>query len=103
MVINSNLILIGVLIGVVVIGILFSVKFKKLKHEIFAVFLIAVLLIGVFSFFMAFKGRDISVKSIPDLEKAVKIYFSWFGNAVHNVKIITAQVVKMNWQGNKTA
>ena len=98
-----NIILVGILIGVVVIGILFSVKLKKVKHELFAIFLIAVLLIGVFSFVMAFKGKNISIKNVNDLGKAVKIYFSWFGNAANNVKMITAQVVKMNWQGNKTA
>jgi hypothetical protein len=92
-----------IIIGVVIVAILLLVRVKKLKHEIFAIFLIALILFGVFSFTMAFKGKNVSITNMPSLEKAVKIYFSWFGTAVTNVKVITAQVVKMNWEGNKTA
>jgi multisubunit Na+/H+ antiporter MnhB subunit len=92
----------AILICVAIVAILILVRIKKLKHELFAIFLIAVILFGVFSFSLAFKGKDVSISDMPSLEKAVKIYFSWFGNAVNNAKVITGQIVKMNWQGNKT-
>ena len=92
----------AILICVAIVAILILVRIKKLKHELFAVFLIAVILFGVFSFSLAFKGKNVSINDMPSLEKAVKIYFSWFGNAVSNAKVITGQIVKMNWQGNRT-
>jgi len=90
------------LIGIAIVAIITLVKFKKLKHELFAIFLIMLLLFGAFSFTMAFKGKNISFNSLLDLEKVAKIYFSWLSTAFGNIKIITAQVVNMNWQGNRT-
>ena len=92
-----------VLIGIAIVAILLLVKVKKFQHELLAISLIVLILFGVFSFNLAFRGKDISIKDVASLEKAVKIYFSWLGTAASNVKILTAQVVKMNWQGNKTA
>ena len=93
----------AILITITIIVILILVRVKKLKHEIIAVFMIALLLFGVFSFTLAFKGQNVSIKDMPGLENAAKIYFLWFGNAVDNVKIITTNAIHMNWQGNKTA
>ncbi|VVB83112.1 Uncharacterised protein [uncultured archaeon] len=92
-----------ILICIAIVVILLLVRVKKFKHEIVAMFLIALLLFGVFSVTMAFSGKNVSINDMPGLENAVKIYFSWFGNAVDNVKVITAQAIKMDWRGNKTA
>ena len=91
------------LIAVFIIAILTFLRFKKLNHEIFAFFLILLILFSFFSFTLAFKDKDISIANFSDVTKAVKIYFSWFGNAFANVKMITTQAIRMNWQGNKTA
>jgi uncharacterized protein YacL len=91
------------LIVALIIAILVFVRIKKLRHEVFAFVLIILILFAFFSFSMAFKGKDISVNNISDVENMGKVYLSWFGNAFSNVKDITAQVVRMDWQGNKTA
>jgi hypothetical protein len=97
---------VGVIILLIVafiIVILMLLKFKKLKHEIFAFFLILLILFAFFSFTLAFKGQNVTISNLSDVNGAVKIYLSWFGNAFDNVKVITTQAVKMNWEGNKTA
>jgi hypothetical protein len=91
------------LIAVFIILVLTLLRFKKLKHEIFAFFLIMLILFAFFSFSMAFKGKNVTVSNFSDVSNAAKIYLSWFGNAFNNVKLITAQVVKMDWGSNKTA
>jgi len=91
------------LVAVFIVIVLTLLRFKKLKHEIFAFFLILVILFAFFSFTVAFKGKDVTISNFSDVANAAKIYFSWFGNAFDNIKIITAQAVKMNWEGNKTA
>jgi len=65
--------------------------------------MMGLILFAFVSFTSAFDGRDISIKSISDVGKIVKIYFSWFGNVFNNLQVITAQAINMNWQGNKTS
>jgi|WetSurMetagenome_2_1015567.scaffolds.fasta_scaffold163739_1 hypothetical protein len=91
------------LIAVFIIIVLTLLRFKKLKHEIFAFFLIVLILFAFFSFTMAFKGKNIAISNVSDVDSAVKIYLSWFGNAFNNVKVITTQAIKMDWGSNKTA
>lgn len=90
------------IIAVLIIAIWLMYGFKKAKHKFWAIFLIALILFSFLSFNAAFGGEDLSINSISDIGKVVKIYFSWFGNAFVNLKSITTQAVKMNWQGNVT-
>jgi hypothetical protein len=85
---------------IIAIWLLFG--FKRIKYKLLAVFLIALVLFSLFSFIIAFKGEEVSIKNISDFGRVSKIYFSWLGNFFRNIKIITGQVVSMNWQGNKT-
>ena len=38
---------------------------------------------------------------INGLEQGSKLYFSWFVSAINNVRVITANAVKMDWDGEK--
>jgi hypothetical protein len=91
------------LIAVFIVVVLALLRFKKLKHEIFAFVLIVLILFAFFSFTMAFKGKNVTISNFSDVSNAAKIYMTWFGNAFDNVKLITTQAIKMNWDGNKTA
>ena len=90
------------IIVALIIGIWLLFGFKRFKHKLLAVFLIALVLFSFFSFNMVFKGKEISINNMSDLGKIFKIYFSWLGNIFGNMKTITGQAVKMDWQGNKT-
>ena len=89
-------------IAALVIGIWLLFGFKRMKHKFIAILLIGFLLFGFFSFNIVFKGKDVSVNNISDFGKIFKIYFSWLGNIFGNMKTITGQAIKMDWQGNKT-
>jgi hypothetical protein len=91
------------LIAVFIVVVLTLLRFKKLKHEIFAFFLILLILFAFFSFSMAFKEKNVTINNVSDISNAAKIYFSWFGNAFNNVKLITTQAIKMDWGSNKTS
>lgn len=86
-----------------VVAIYFIFEFKKLRHKLSALFLIALLLFGFFSFNAVFKGKDVSINSIADVENVAKIYFGWLGFAFNNVKVLTTNAIHMNWKGNQTA
>ncbi|VVB82263.1 Uncharacterised protein [uncultured archaeon] len=90
----------GIIILVVLIYVLF--EFKRMRHKLFALFLIGLILFAFFSFNFVFAGKNIQLNSLPDFQKAAQMYFSWLGNAFHNIQIVTTNAIKMNWQGNKS-
>jgi hypothetical protein len=90
-------------IAILIITILLALELKKMKHKLFAILLIALILFGFFSFNTVFKDKEVKIETISDVGNVVKLYFSWLGTAFNNVKVITTQAIKMDWQGNSTS
>ncbi len=89
-------------IAILVIAIWFLFGFKRMKHKLLAVFLIALVLFSFLSFNTVFKGKEISLNNMSDLGNIAKVYFSWLGNIFGNIKTITGNAVEMDWKGNET-
>jgi hypothetical protein len=96
-----GIVVIGVIALVIAIYLIFELK--RMKHKIFAIFLIALILFAFFSFNAVFKGKNITITNVTDLENAGKLYFSWLGAVFNNMKILTTNAIEMDWQNNKTA
>ncbi len=77
-------------------------KIMGIKQNIFAFIIIALVLFSFLSFSLAFNGKNISIDSVAGLQEAGVIYLAWVGNAFDNVKIITTQAIKLDWQTNNT-
>ncbi len=75
-----------------------SVEFKRFKHKFFAILLILLIIFSYFGFIIAIKGKDIDLKTSEGIKKAVGIYFSWLGHVFKNIKLITANAIKMDWK-----
>jgi len=75
---------------------------KKTKHKLILILILGFILFGYFSFVMVFKGNPISIKSLSDIDKILNLYFSWLGQVFNNVKVITGQIIKLNWASNST-
>jgi len=88
------------IIAVLIIGIWILVELKRLKHKIFAIILIALILFFYTSSTLALRGQGIDLKSADGIIKASKIYFAWLGSAFGNLKIITTNAIKMDWSSN---
>lgn len=91
-------------IGVVFIVVLALVVFiwvfiemKRLKHKIFAIIIIGLILFSYFSFAYVFKGTSINLKTIDGLKDATGLYISWFVYTFKNIKTITINAIKMDW------
>jgi len=91
------------IIVILVIAIWIIIEAKRLKHKIFAVFLIALIIFSYVSASLIFKGQDIDFKTIPGIVLAGKIYFSWLGSIFTNIKTVTSRAIEMNWGSDKTA
>ena len=89
-------------ISILIISIWVIIEIKRLKHKLFAIFLIALILSVYFSFTFVIQGQDVDFKTVPGIIKATKIYFSWLCFVFENLKTITTDAIHMNWEINKT-
>lgn len=90
------------IVAILVIGIWIIIEIKRLRHKLFAIFLIALVLFAYISFTYALKGQDVDFKTVPGLVKGTKIYFSWLGSVFGNLKSISTYAVKQDWRINET-
>ncbi len=88
------------IVAVVVIAIWVLIEVKRLKHKVFAVFLIALILFVYISGTMVFKGQDIDYQSVSGMSDAAGIYFSWLGGIFSNFKSITSYAVDQDWESD---
>ncbi len=84
-------------IAVLIIGIWILVELKRLKHKLFAMFLIGFILFLYISITFTLKGQDIDFQTTEGIIKATKIYFAWLGSAFNNIKTITTNAINMDW------
>ena len=86
-------------VAVVVIAIWVAVELKRLKHKIFAILLIGLILLVYFSTVVVFRGKDVDVSTVPGLINAVGLYFSFLTSVFSNLVSITSNAIQMDWMG----
>ncbi len=84
-------------VSVLVVGIWIFIEIKRLRHKVFAMILIALILFTYLSFMATIKGQNLDLSTSEGLIKASKLYFVWLGNIFENIKTVTAQVINMDW------
>ncbi|MBU0894736.1 MAG: hypothetical protein KKF48_00535 [Nanoarchaeota archaeon] len=89
-------------VAVLIIAIWVFIEIKRLRHKVFAMFLIALILFAYISFAVVIKDRNLDFKSIEGWIVAGKIYFSWLGSIFGNLKTITTNAIKMDWAVSET-
>ncbi len=89
-------------VAALVAAIWIIIEMKRLKHKLFAIFLIFLVLFTYISFTVVLKDHDVDIKTVPGMVEATKLYFSWLGSVFSNMKSITVQAIKMDWSGNET-
>jgi glucan phosphoethanolaminetransferase (alkaline phosphatase superfamily) len=71
---------------------------QKLKHKIWAFFLIILIVFAYISFALVLKDQDVDYTSPSGLIQAGKVYFSWLGSMFGNFKTMTSHAIKLDWQ-----
>jgi len=87
---------------IAVLGILFIAKLSHLKHKLSIILLLTFLLFIYLSFVKVVNSNSIDLGSANGFFSGVKLYFSWLGHAFGNMKVITGNVVRMDWFSNST-
>lgn len=85
-----------------VLAILFIAKLSHLKHKLSIIALIGFVLIVMLTFMKVANTNSLDVGSTSGFFSGVKLYFSWLGNAFNNFKVLTGNVVRMDWFSNST-
>ena len=91
-----------IIISILAIGIYAIAEVRKIKHQMWALLIIAMLLFGYLSFTLVTRGRDIDYGTASGLFQATKIYFSWLGSICGNLKSITGSAIHMDWGVNES-
>ena len=86
-----------IIVSIVVIAIWVVVELKRVKHKVWAIFVIMLILFAYISFSVTLKSQDVDYKSASGLMQAVKVYFSWLGSIFGNLKTITGNAIRMDW------
>ncbi len=98
--------MIGVILFIVsllLVGIWVYIEVQKFKHKALAIFFIALLVFIYLTGAFVLKDKEVNFNSISGIMTATKIYFSWLGTAFVNLKTITSNAMKLNWENqNKT-
>jgi len=90
-------------VAVAVIAIWIIIETKRLKHKIFAIVIIGLILFTYISFTVVLRNTDTDVKTVNGLMTAGKLYGIWLGNIFHNIKSVTSYASKQDWKNlNKT-
>jgi len=90
-----------VIVSVLILGIWILVEVKRMRHKIFALVLIALILVSYIGFAGVMKNNNIDLKTVEGLSKATKLYFLWIGSAFGNMNTITTNAIKMDWSGEQ--
>jgi ABC-type microcin C transport system permease subunit YejE len=91
-----------ILVLILVVAIWLIIEFKRFRHKILAVFLILLILFTYFSFAGVVKDKNLDLKTFDGMKEAGKLYFVWLGHAFKNVKVVTSNVIDMDWRMNET-
>ena len=73
-------------VGILIVAIWVVIEMKRMRHKLFAVFLIAIILFTYLSFTLVMKKHDVDLKTIPGIIDAGGLYFNWFGSLFGNAK-----------------
>jgi formate/nitrite transporter FocA (FNT family) len=87
----------AIIIAVLIAAVWIIIEAKRLKHKIFAIILIALIILTYISFTTVIENKNMDLKTPSGIVSATKLYFSWIGNALTNIKSVTTFALKQNW------
>ena len=85
------------IVAIVIVAIWLLIEVKRLKHKLWAFFLIGLILFTYISFTVSLKNQDVDLTSIGGVIDAGKLYVAWLGGMFNNAKAVTAYATKQDW------
>lgn len=88
-----------IVIGLIILAFAF-LKMNHLRHRIFLTIMIIFLLFTYITVSKVVKDNEVDIKTVSGVNKASKLYFAWLGGVFDNLKVITGNVINMDWDSN---
>ena len=79
------------------VGILAVSRLTHLKHKLSIISVILLVLFLYISFTGVASNNSVQINSVSDFFSVVKLYFSWLGHVFDNVRVISGNIVRMDW------
>jgi hypothetical protein len=92
-----------IIVGVMILVILFFLKFKHFGHRTLIVILLIMILFVYLTASRIVSENNVNMKSFDGVVQAGKLYFSWLGQVGGNLKSLTGNAIRMDWGGNSTS
>lgn len=86
------------IIAILIILAFAFLRLRHMKHKLFLILFILVLLFFYTTGSRVLAEHEINWKSVAGWEKGLKTYFAWLGGFVGNLRTITANAVRMDWE-----
>jgi hypothetical protein len=87
-----------IILAILIAAIWILIEAKRMKHKIFAIVLIGLILFTYISFSVVLKQNDVKLNSASGIATAGKLYFSWLGGVFTNIKTVTTYALKQDWK-----
>ena len=92
-----------IVIALLIVGIMFIVRAKHMKHRIFVIILIIVGLFLYSTLMIVSYNNDLRLDNATNVYSAFKVYLGWLGNAITNMKGVIGNAVKMDWTSSNSS
>jgi len=89
-----------ILLAIAIVAIWVIIEAKRMKHKIFAIVLITLILFTYISFSVVLKNNEVNLKTPDGMITGGKLYFSWLGGVFKNMKSITTYALKQDWKNS---
>jgi len=91
-----------IIIIILIILAFFFLRMKHLRHKIYMVVLIVVILFVYITAGNILAKHNISLKTTEGIIQGIKVYYAWLGGVFDNFKTIAGNAIKMDWKLNQT-
>lgn len=91
-----------IIIAALVILAFVFLRMSHVKHKVYLMILLFVLLFVYVTGSRIFDEHDLDLKSVEGVGQVLKVYFSWLGSVKDNFKDVAANVIKIDWKLNET-
>ena len=85
------------IIGLVLVVLFILLKLSHIKHKSLLIIGAIIILFIYFTFTVVSANNVLDFKTPSGLMNSMKIYFLWLNQGFANVKVITGNLIKMDW------
>lgn len=92
-----------VIIAAIIILIYILIEVKRMKHKLFALLLIGLIIFASLTFSLSLENRNIDLGTTSGIIEAGRVYLSWLGGAFVKAKEVTTYAIGLDWKESNSS